>query len=103
MDGRASRGYSEPRGLKPSAVYTGHHGADLHLSGDPEKATISRGVPIAKAMEPHTMIAWAMNGAPLPALNGYPLRLVVPGWPGSCSQKWLTALLSATGFTTARK
>ncbi len=79
-------------GVKPGAVYTGHYGADRHLSGDPDKQPISRGVPVAKAMEPHTLIAWALNGAPLPLQNGYPLRLVVPGWPGSCSQKWLTRI-----------
>lgn len=79
-------------GLQSSAVYTAHYGADKHLSGDPNKAPISRGVPIEKALDPHTLVAWAMNGADLPHLNGYPLRLVVPGWPGSCSQKWLTRI-----------
>ncbi|MEM7569051.1 MAG: sulfite oxidase [Pseudomonadota bacterium] len=79
-------------GVKDSAVYTGHYGADLHLSGDPDKPPISRGVPIAKAMEEHSLIAWAMNGADMPFVNGHPLRLVIPGWPGSCSQKWLTRI-----------
>ncbi|MEZ5995583.1 MAG: sulfite oxidase [Hyphomonadaceae bacterium] len=79
-------------GVKRSAVYTGHYGADQHLSGDPERNAISRGVPIAKAMDPSTMIAWSMNGADMPALNGHPLRLIVPGWPGSCSQKWLNRI-----------
>lgn len=79
-------------GLKRSAVYTGHYGADQHLSGDPERSAISRGAPIAKAMEEHTLIAWALNGADMPALNGHPLRLIVPGWPGSCSQKWLNRI-----------
>lgn len=77
---------------RAAAVYTAHKGADLHLSGDPDKDAISRGVPIAKAMEPHTLVAFAMNGADIPSLNGHPLRLVVPGWPGSCSQKWLTRI-----------
>jgi len=76
-------------GLKKSAVYTGYYGADLHLSGQPDKASISRGTPVAKAMDEHTLIAWAMNDEPLPLLNGYPLRLVTPGWPGSTSPKWL--------------
>ncbi len=79
-------------GVKPSAVYTGHYGADPHLSGDPEKSALSRGVPIAKALEPHTIIAYAMNGDDIPLLNGHPLRLIAPGWPGSCSQKWLTRI-----------
>ena len=77
-------------GVKPSAVYTGHYGADGHLSGDPAKVAISRGVPIAKALEPHNLVAFEMNGAPIHPENGAPLRLVIPGWPGSCSQKWLT-------------
>ncbi|MEX0960969.1 MAG: molybdopterin-dependent oxidoreductase [Burkholderiales bacterium] len=79
-------------GLRPSAVYTGHYGADTHLSGDPSKEPISRGVPIAKALDPHNLVAFEQNGGPLHRMNGAPLRLVVPGWPGSCSQKWLTRI-----------
>ena len=50
--------------------------------------TLSRGVPIKKAMEPNNLLVWAMNGQP-PLVHGCPLRLVIPGWPGSVSQKWL--------------
>jgi DMSO/TMAO reductase YedYZ molybdopterin-dependent catalytic subunit len=77
-------------GLKPSAVYTGHEGADPHLSRDPKKLSISRGVPMHKALDPETLIVWEMNGEALPLIHGGPLRVVAPGWPGSCSQKWLT-------------
>ena len=80
-------------GLKESAKFTGHYGADPHLSGDTSKDAISRGMPIEKAIEPHTMIVWAMNGEPLPNIHGGPLRLIVPGWPGSLSSKWLTRVL----------
>jgi DMSO/TMAO reductase YedYZ molybdopterin-dependent catalytic subunit len=76
-------------GVKPSAVYTAHYGNDPHLSGDPEKESISRGVPIAKALEEDSLIAFGMNGGDLPGVHGFPLRLVVPGYPGSASQKWL--------------
>ncbi len=79
----------EEAGLKSSAVYTGYYGKDWHLSGDPSRVPISRGTPIAKALDPNTLIAWEMNGKPLPALHGFPLRLVTPGWPGSTSIKWL--------------
>jgi sulfite oxidase len=79
-------------GPKPSAKYTGHYGADPHLSGDTSKESISRGVPIEKAMEEHGLIVWAMNGAPLPHIHGGPVRLVIPGWPGSVSSKWLTRI-----------
>jgi DMSO/TMAO reductase YedYZ molybdopterin-dependent catalytic subunit len=76
-------------GVKSNVVYTAHVGADGHLSGDPDKLPISRGVPIAKAMTDNVLIAFEMNGGALHPMNGAPLRLVVPGWPGSCSQKWL--------------
>lgn len=82
----------EAAGVNPSAIYTAHFGADRHLSGNPDKLPISRGMPIEKALDPHNLIAWAMNGEDMPLLNGHPLRLVVPGWPGSCSQKWLTKI-----------
>lgn len=76
-------------GLKSSAVYTAHYGADTHLSGDANRDTLSRGVRLSKAMEEHTLLVWAMNGEPLPAIHGGPLRLIVPGWAGSASHKWL--------------
>ncbi len=79
-------------GVKDSAVYTGHYGNDPHLSGDPEKDAISRGVPIEKAMAEGGMIAWEMNGQPIPALHGFPLRIINPGYPGSVSQKYLTRI-----------
>jgi DMSO/TMAO reductase YedYZ molybdopterin-dependent catalytic subunit len=75
--------------VKSSAIYTAHYGMDGHLSGDPDKLPISRGVPIEKAMNPYSIIAFEMNGVPIPTLNGFPVRVVCPGWPGSCSQKWL--------------
>lgn len=76
-------------GVKSNVIYTAHVGADTHLSGDESKLPISRGVPIEKAMNPNNLIAFAQNGNDIHPMNGAPLRLVVPGWPGSCSQKWL--------------
>ena len=46
-------------------------------------------MPIEKALDENTMLAWEMNGKPLPAEHGFPLRLICPGWPGSTSGKWL--------------
>ena len=79
----------EDVGMKKNAVYIGYYGKDTHISGKPDKIPISRGVPIEKALEEESLIAWAMNGKDLPWLNGYPLRLVFGGWPASCSGKWL--------------
>ena len=79
-------------GLKQSAVYTGHHSDDVHVSGNPDLAPLSRGIPIYKATNPFTILAWEMNGEPLRAVHGFPLRLVVPGWPGSASAKWLSRI-----------
>ncbi len=82
----------EMAGVKPSAKYTGHFGTDVHLSGDADKVVISRGFPIAKAMMDNTLVAFEMNGQPIPSWNGFPVRVVAPGWPGSCSQKWLSRI-----------
>lgn len=82
----------ERAGVRAGATYTGHYGADPHLSGEAGRPALSRGVPMAKANEPHTLIVWAMNGEPLPLIHGGPLRVLAPGWPGSCSQKWLTRI-----------
>jgi sulfite oxidase len=79
-------------GVKPSATFSGHYGADPHLSGDRGKDAISRGVPIKKLMDEGSLIVWAMNGQPLPNIHGGPVRLVIPGWPGSVSSKWLTRI-----------
>lgn len=78
-------------GVKSNAVYIGYYGADKHLL-DPEKTVISRGVPIKKAMEDESLIAWAINDKELPLMNGFPLRLVIGGWPASVSGKWLTKI-----------
>ncbi|MEL6124217.1 MAG: sulfite oxidase [Bacteroidota bacterium] len=80
-------------GVKSNAVYVGYYARDRHLSGDVDKIPISRGIPIAKAMEAESLIAWSMNDEDLPLLNGYPLRLVFGGWPASCSGKWIDRLV----------
>ena len=80
-------------GVKDDAVYIGYYGADTHVSGDPDKAPISRGVPMEKALEDESLIAWAMNGEDIPHMNGFPLRLVVSGWPASVAGKWLKRIV----------
>jgi DMSO/TMAO reductase YedYZ molybdopterin-dependent catalytic subunit len=77
-------------GVKASAVHVAGQGADFGAVAT--AAPVIRSIPVAKAMEPNTLIAWDMNGAPLPPVHGYPIRLLVPGWAGSASIKWLTTL-----------
>jgi len=85
----------EDAGLLPSAVFVAYYGEDVPLggsSGDADDVPISRGVGLEKALDDHTMLVWEMNGEPLPAQHGFPLRLIAPGWPGSVSGKWLRRL-----------
>ncbi|MEM7380544.1 MAG: sulfite oxidase [Bacteroidota bacterium] len=79
----------EDCGIKPDAVYVAYYAADLHLSGDQNRDAISRGVPIAKAMQDETLLAFKMNGKDIPEVHGYPLRMVAGGWPASASGKWI--------------
>ncbi|GMN05807.1 sulfite oxidase [Croceitalea sp. MTPC5] len=82
----------EDAGIKDDAVYIGYHAADVHLSRDPEKEPISRGVPMAKALQDETLLAFQMNGTAIPLAHGYPLRLVAGGWPASVSGKWVNRI-----------
>jgi sulfite oxidase len=77
-------------GLKPGAAHVAGQGVDPGMIAT--VPPVVRSVPMAKAMDENTLIAWDMNGAPLPKVHGYPLRLVVPGWVGSASTKWLSTL-----------
>lgn len=82
----------EDVGIKNDAVYIGYHAADVHLSGDLNKEPISRGAPMAKALQDETLLAFKMNGEDIPLAHGYPLRLVAGGWPASVSGKWITGI-----------
>ncbi len=91
-DGIRLRDVLKECGYHDSAVYVAYYGKDVHLSGDASRVPISRGVPIAKALDHESMIAWGMNGQGLHPMNGHPLRLVFGGWPGSVSGKWLNRI-----------
>jgi len=68
-------------------------GADTGTEPDhPTVMHFVRGLPLAKAMHPDTLLAFRMNGEPLTASHGAPVRLIVPGWYGVCSVKWLVRL-----------
>jgi DMSO/TMAO reductase YedYZ molybdopterin-dependent catalytic subunit len=63
-------------------------------------------IPLEKAMEPTTLLAYQMNGVPLPDRHGYPLRAIVPGYFGEKNVKWLTRIevtdANAKGFYEAQ-
>jgi DMSO/TMAO reductase YedYZ molybdopterin-dependent catalytic subunit len=66
-------------------------GADRGIQGEIEH-DYERSLPVADAMRDEVLLAYEMNGAPLPPQHGYPLRLLVPGWYGMASVKWLTRI-----------
>lgn len=80
-------------GIKKNAVYVGYYGTDQHLSGDSSLYPISRGIPMEKALQDETLIAYQMNGEDIPTAHGFPLRLVAGGWPASSSGKWINRLV----------
>ena len=82
----------EDVGIKDDAVYIGYHAADVHLSMDPKKEPISRGAPMAKALQEETLLAFKMNNQDIPLAHGYPLRLIAGGWPASVSGKWINRI-----------
>ncbi len=71
-------------GVRPGAVDVVSQGGDF-----PE---MQRGLPLEVATDPDVMLVWRMNGEPLPAPNGGPVRLLVPGWGAIASTKWLVGL-----------
>ncbi|OQP07154.1 sulfite oxidase [Geobacillus sp. 46C-IIa] len=81
-------------GVRPGAAEIVFVGADEGLRPDMDGVfSYARSLPLAKALHPGTMIAYAYNGAPLSLQRGYPLRLIVPGWYGMASVKWLAHII----------
>jgi DMSO/TMAO reductase YedYZ molybdopterin-dependent catalytic subunit len=89
--GTPLRGVLEDAGLLDDAVevlFTGHdRGVDQGVEQD-----YQRSLPIAEALREDVLLAYAMNGQPLPPAHGFPLRLVVPEWYGMASVKWLRSI-----------
>jgi DMSO/TMAO reductase YedYZ molybdopterin-dependent catalytic subunit len=73
-------------GIKETAGWIGPMGLDVD---NPEGEPIRMSLPIEKAMHPDTLVALTMNGEPLIPAHGFPARLIVPGWIGAYSIKWL--------------
>ncbi len=77
--------------VKPQAACVVLHGADSGSGDDvPPGTHFARAIPLEKALSDATILAYEMNGSPLPAEHGFPLRALVCGWYGMDSVKWLT-------------
>jgi DMSO/TMAO reductase YedYZ molybdopterin-dependent catalytic subunit len=78
-------------GLRPDVVEVLIEGAD----GEGRKR-FARSLPMSKALHPDTLLALEMNGAPLTRSHGAPVRLIVPGWYGMASVKWVSRIEALT-------
>jgi len=79
---------------RASAQHVAFDGADTPPT--PQAPDFIRSVPMWKALERHTMIALEMGGKPLPHLHGGPARVIVPGFVGSASIKWVERIMLLT-------
>jgi DMSO/TMAO reductase YedYZ molybdopterin-dependent catalytic subunit len=73
--------------VKPGARHVQLRGADVQPK--PSVPAFIRSIPLERALQKDTLLAYRMNGEPLPLAHGAPLRLVVPGWAGDSWLKWL--------------
>ena len=78
-------------GVDSDAVEVAFTGADVGVQGG-VRQQYARSLPVGEALRPDVVLAYRMNGADLPPQHGYPLRLVVPGWYGMASVKWLSSI-----------
>lgn len=83
-------------GVRASALEVIFEGADQGTVNDEPRAPgairYARSLPLAKAQQPEVLVAYLMNGLPLTPEHGFPVRLVVPGWYGMASVKWLSSI-----------
>jgi DMSO/TMAO reductase YedYZ molybdopterin-dependent catalytic subunit len=80
-------------GLKKEAIEIVLNGADTPAASSPD---FVKSIPVWKAMEETTLIAYEMNGAPLPHFNGFPARVIVPGWTGTYWMKHIASINAVT-------
>ena len=89
------RAILDAAGLEPEAVELVFTGADEGTQNG-VRHHFARSLGVADARRPEVLLAYAMNGRALEPQHGAPLRLVVPGWYGMASVKWLTSIEAVT-------
>jgi len=89
--GTSLRGLLEEAGVKSGAVEVLFTGLDRGVQGD-EVQDYQRSLSVDEANREEVLLAYEMNGRPLEPQHGYPLRLLVPGWYGMTSVKWLSRI-----------
>lgn len=83
----------EVAGLRDDVTELVVVGADRgKVEGEAEEIPFARALPREAALDPEALLAWEMNGAPLTQEHGAPVRLIVPGWYGMASVKWVARL-----------
>lgn len=82
-------------GLHSEAGHVAFLGPDVSQLADPPQP-FGGSIPVGKALGEEVLLAWAMNGQPLPAVHGGPVRVVVPGWIGARSVKWVERVTAQT-------
>lgn len=82
-------------GLQQSACEVVFTGADVGIDRGVEQ-TYARSLRVPDALHPDVLLVWAMNGQPLLPQHGAPMRLIVPGWYGMASVKWLSKIEAVT-------
>ena len=78
-------------GLSTAAVEVLFTGLDRGVENE-EEQDFERSLPVAETMRADVLLAYELNGQPLPPQHGFPLRLLVPGWYGMTNVKWLRAI-----------
>ena len=92
--GTPLRNVLESAGVRKAAFHVCPKGGET----DSREGEIKIPMPIAKAMDEDTILALEMNGKPLPPDHGHPVRLIVPGWIGAYSVKWVKEIQVSTRY-----
>jgi DMSO/TMAO reductase YedYZ molybdopterin-dependent catalytic subunit len=93
--GTPLNGILNDAGVEPGTVDIVFTGADRGIQGDVEQ-DYQRALPLEEAMRDEVLLVYEMNGRALEPQHGFPVRLIVPGWYGMTSVKWLTRIDAVT-------